>query len=54
MYLTKLLIRDFGKFHNKSMDLQQGVNIIYGAEESGKSTVRDFLIGLMYGIPRRE
>lgn len=54
MYLTKLLIRDFGKFHNKSMDLDKGINIIFGQEESGKSTVRDFLIGLMYGIPRRE
>ena len=54
MYLTKLLIRDFGKFHNKSMDLQKGVNIVYGEADSGKSTVRDFLIGLMYGIPRRE
>ena len=54
MYLTKLLIRDFGKFHNKSMDLTPGINIIFGTEDSGKSTVRDFLVGLMYGIPRRE
>jgi AAA15 family ATPase/GTPase len=30
------------------MDLQKGINIIYGAEQSGKSTVRDFLVGLMY------
>ena len=36
------------------MDLQKGVNIVYGEADSGKSTVRDFLIGLMYGIPRRE
>lgn len=54
MHLTKLLIRDFGKFHNKNMDLTPGINIIYGAEDSGKSTVRDFLVGLMFGIPRRE
>jgi len=36
------------------MDLTPGINIVYGAEDSGKSTVRDFLVGLMYGIPRRE
>ena len=54
MYLTKLLIRDFGKFHNKNMDLQPGVNIIYGEDGAGKSTVRDFLVGLIYGIPRRD
>ena len=54
MYLTKLLIRDFGKFHNKSMDLEPGVNIVYGEDGAGKSTVRDFLVGLIYGIPRRD
>ena len=54
MHLTKLLIRDFGKFHNKSMDLEPGVNILYGEEGAGKSTVRDFLVGLIYGIPRRD
>ena len=53
MYLTKLLIRDFGKFHNKSMDLKPGINLIVGGEGSGKSTLRDFMIGLIYGIPRR-
>ncbi len=54
MYLTKLLIRDFGKFHNKSMDLKPGINLIVGGEGAGKSTLRDFMIGLIYGIPRRE
>ncbi|MBO4863790.1 MAG: AAA family ATPase [Eubacterium sp.] len=54
MYLTKLLVRDFGKFHNKGMDLDTGINLIVGGPESGKSTLRDFLIGMIYGIPRRE
>ena len=54
MYLTKLLVRDFGKFHNKGMDLEKGINLIVGQPESGKSTLRDFLIGIIYGIPRRE
>ena len=54
MYLTKLLVRDFGKFHNKGMDLEAGINLIIGKPESGKSTLRDFLIGMIYGIPRRE
>lgn len=54
MYLTKLLVRDFGKFHNKGMDLDTGINLVVGYSESGKSTIRDFLIGMIYGIPRRE
>ena len=54
MYLTKLLIKDFGKFHNKGVDLDTGINLVVGNPESGKSTFRDFLIGMIYGIPRRE
>lgn len=54
MYITKLLIRDFGKFHNKNMDFAEGINIVVGRDGTGKSTLRDFLVGLIYGIPRRE
>ena len=54
MYVTKLLIRDFGKFHNRNMDFAPGINIVVGNEGTGKSTLRDFLVGLIYGIPRRE
>ena len=54
MYITKLLIRDFGRFHNKNMDFTQGINIVVGRDGMGKSTLRDFLVGLIYGIPRRE
>ncbi|MBR6402959.1 MAG: AAA family ATPase [Eubacterium sp.] len=54
MYVTKLLIRDFGRFHNKNMDFTQGINIVVGNDGTGKSTLRDFIVGLIYGIPRRE
>lgn len=54
MYLTKLLIRDFGLFHNTSVDLEPGINMIVGDDGTGKSTFRDFIVGLIYGIPRRE
>jgi len=54
MYLTKLLLKNFGKFHNTSMDLKPGINVIVGDKDSGKTTIREFLIGMMYGIPRRD
>ena len=38
MYLTKLLMKDFGKFHNKEVNLKPGINIICGGADSGKST----------------
>ncbi|MBP5191936.1 MAG: AAA family ATPase [Eubacterium sp.] len=54
MYLTKLLMKEFGKFHNKEINLKPGINVIYGESGSGKSTVKDFLMGIIYGIDRKE
>jgi len=53
MYLSKLLLRDFGKFHNKEISLKSGVNVICGDRDSGKTTIRDFITGMLFGIHRR-
>ena len=50
MYLTKLLLRDFGKFHNEEINLQPGINLIEGKHGSGKSTIREFITGVLFGI----
>jgi uncharacterized protein YhaN len=52
MFLNKLLLKDFGKFHNKELELRPGINLIYGPNEAGKSTVKDFIIGMFYGIDK--
>jgi len=53
MYLTKLLMRDFGKFHNEEISLQPGINVIEGGEGSGKTTIREFITGILYGIRKQ-
>ena len=52
MYLNKLLLKDFGKFHNKEITLKPGLNLIYGENEAGKSTVKEFIVGMLYGIDK--
>ena len=52
MYLTKLLMRDFGKFHNAELNLKQGINVVSGGEDSGKSTVARFISSILYGVRR--
>lgn len=43
MYINKLLLKEFGKFNNKEIRLKKGLNLIYGANESGKTTVKEFI-----------
>lgn len=52
MRINKLHLQDFGKFHEKDIALTPGVNIIYGANEAGKTTTKDFIIDMIYGIDK--
>ena len=50
MYFSKLLLKDFGKFHNREINLKPGVNVVYGTRNAGKSTVADFEYATLYVI----
>lgn len=53
MYLNKLLLKDFGKFNNEQIDLKSGFNVVYGPKHSGKTTIKDFVVGMLYGIDKQ-
>lgn len=38
MQINELLLKNFGKFHDRQIDLDEGINLIHGENESGKST----------------
>lgn len=52
MRINKLHLRDYGQFHDKTVSLVSGINVVYGANEAGKSTVKDFIIDMIYGIDK--
>lgn len=52
MYINKLFLKEFGKFNNREIKLEQGLNVLYGDKGSGKSTVRDFITGMLFGISK--
>lgn len=52
MYISKLILQNFGKFHNKQIELKPGINLVYGPNESGKTTIKEFIIGMLYGIEK--
>ncbi|HHV09524.1 MAG TPA: AAA family ATPase [Clostridiales bacterium] len=50
MLLRRLKLNYFGRFHNKELELKPGINLIYGENESGKSTLHTFIKGMLFGI----
>ncbi|HPU62597.1 MAG TPA: AAA family ATPase [Mobilitalea sp.] len=52
MQLTRLKLDYFGKLSGKEILLKPGLNIIYGENEAGKSTIHAFIKGMLFGIER--
>ncbi len=50
MKIIEINIKCFGKLHDFTLNLTDGVNIIYGENESGKSTVMAFVKSMFYGL----
>ncbi|QNU67012.1 AAA family ATPase [Ruminiclostridium herbifermentans] len=50
MKIKKLHVRGFGKIEDFDMTLCDGLNVIYGPNESGKSTLMAFIKAIVYGL----
>ena len=53
MKILDLHIDGFGKFHNRDISFSDGLNIVYGKNEAGKSTLHTFIRGMLFGIERQ-
>ena len=54
MIIEKLNINKFGKFNNTGFSFNKGLNVIYGKNESGKTTLLDFIVFMLYGADKRQ
>ena len=50
MIINKLYVKNFGKFNNKEIELKEGINVVFGLNEAGKSTVHKFIEGMFFGF----
>lgn len=51
--ISRLELIKFGKLHDCIIDLKDGLNVIYGDNEAGKSTIQLFIKAMFYGFPSR-
>jgi len=52
--INKIKINSFGKLRNKEIEFKNGINILYGENESGKSTIMNFIKNTLYGISKNK
>ncbi len=52
MKIRELYIKNFGKFSDKRILLEDGINIFYGENESGKTTIHTFVKCMLFGLER--
>lgn len=50
MHMERLEIKGFGRLHGLELQLVKGMNLIYGRNESGKSTLQAFIKAMLYGL----
>ena len=54
MKINKLQINAFGNLEKKEIELSDGINILYGKNEAGKSTLLKFIVDILYGISKNK
>lgn len=52
MKYTELIIRNFGQISNRRVKLHDGINLFYGENESGKTTIHTFIKSMLFGMER--
>ena len=54
MKINNVKINAYGNINNKEIKLEHGINIIQGKNESGKSTLLNYIISSFYGISKNK
>ena len=54
MKINNLKVNGFGKLNNKEIEFKNGINIVYGENESGKSSLLKFITSVLYGVSKNK
>lgn len=53
MIIKDIRLINFGKFHDTEIHFEKGMNIVYGENEAGKTTIHTFIRGMLFGIDKQ-
>ena len=54
MKIKELKVNGFGKLKDKEINLKEGINVVYGENETGKSSLLKFISGMLYGVSKNK
>ena len=52
MKITEVYLKNFGKFSEEKIQFHDGINLFYGENESGKTTIHTFIKCMLFGLER--
>ena len=52
--IQQLKINHYGKLQNKEIKFGNNINLIYGKNEAGKSTILSYIVNIFYGISKNK
>ena len=52
MQIKEAKIFNFGKLQNANFRFSEGINVVYGENEQGKTTLHAFLMGMLFGMEK--
>lgn len=53
MIIKKVDLQSFGKFQNQAFEFDSGINIVYGRNEKGKTTIHKFIEAVLFGVTKK-
>lgn len=54
MKIKNIKVNGFGKLKDKEINLKEGINVIYGKNEAGKSTLLKYITSMFYGLSKNK
>ncbi|MBR2744514.1 MAG: AAA family ATPase [Clostridia bacterium] len=54
MKINRLKINSYGNLKNKDIEFKDGINLVYGENEKGKSTLLNCIVNMLYGTSKNK